>query len=96
MKTIDARKLPTEVQQHNRNQAIRLFQQGKARQEIAEIVGVHYGVVCRWIRAWKEGGKKGLEIKKRGRDLLGRRESKYSTCPHIPPELNPDEYLNSD
>lgn len=69
MKTIDARKLPTEVQQHNRNQAIRLFQQGKARQEIAEIVGVHYGVVCRWIRAWQEGGKRGLEIKKRGREI---------------------------
>lgn len=69
MNTIDARTLPTEVQQHNRNQAIRLFQQGKARQEIAEIVGVHYGVVCRWIRAWQKGGKRGLEIKKRGREI---------------------------
>jgi transposase len=68
MKTIDARKLRTEVHQHNRNQAIRLFQAGKARREIAEIVGVHYGVVCRWIRAWRTEGKKGLEIKKRGRD----------------------------
>ena len=73
MKNIDARKLPTEVQQHNRTLAIRLFQQGKSRQEIAEIVGVHYGVVCRWIRAWKAQGTKGLEIKKRGREVGQRR-----------------------
>ncbi len=73
MNTTDARKLPTDVQQHNRNQAIRLFQHGKSRQEIAEIIGVHYGVVCRWIRAWKDGGKKGLEIKKRGREVGERR-----------------------
>ncbi len=37
MKTQDARKLPREVQQHNRYQAIRLFQKGIVRKEIAEI-----------------------------------------------------------
>ena len=44
MKKFDARKLPKEVQQHNRDQAIRLFHQGKTPKEIALIVGVHYVV----------------------------------------------------
>lgn len=66
MENQDARTLPREVQQHNRNLAIRLFQKGKKRAEIAEIVGVHYGVVCRWIRAWEKGGKKAIQLKKRG------------------------------
>jgi transposase-like protein len=66
MKTVRARKLPKEVQQHSRNQAVRLFQPGKAHQEIAEIVGLQNAVVCRWIRAWQEGGRgsKGFYVKK--------------------------------
>jgi len=67
MKKIDARRLPREVQQHNRNQAIRLFLDGISRSEIARIVGVHYTVVCKWIRAWKAGGEEAIELKKRGR-----------------------------
>ncbi len=62
----NARKLSREVQQHNRNQAIRLFQAGKPRKEIAEIVGIHYVVVCNWLRSWKDSGKKALQLKKRG------------------------------
>jgi transposase len=73
MKKQDARKLPKEVQQHNRNQAIRLFQAGRSRKEIAEAVGVHYVVVCRWLRSWQEGGKKALQLKKRGRSSEGQR-----------------------
>ncbi len=46
MKNTDARHLPNEVQQHTRNQAIRLFKNGKSRKEIAEIVQVHYDVAC--------------------------------------------------
>lgn len=45
--------LPLEVQQHNINQAVRLFSKGKNR---SEIVGVHYIVVCKWIRTWKDDG----------------------------------------
>jgi transposase len=67
MKKIDARKLPKEVQQHNRDQAIRLFRQGITRKEIASIVGVHYVVVCGWIRAWQQGGQDAITLKKRGR-----------------------------
>jgi transposase len=68
MKNIDARKLPKEVQQYNRELAIRLFAEGKSRKEIATIVDVHYGVVCRWIRAWEKGGQAAIKLKKRGRE----------------------------
>ena len=67
MKKYDARKLPKEVQQHSRNQAIRLFQKGITRKQIAEIVGVHYSSICKWIRIWKSGGKRAIKLKKRGR-----------------------------
>jgi len=67
MKNTDSRSLPNEVRQHNRNLAIRLFKKGVERKDIAEIIGVHYGVVCRWIRAWEQNGNKAIELKQRGR-----------------------------
>ena len=67
MKKQDARKLSKEIQQHNRNQAIRLFTEGKKRAEIAMVIGVHYVVVCDWIRAWRRGGTAAIQLKKRGR-----------------------------
>ena len=56
MKNIDARKLSSEAQQHNRDQAIRLLGKGKSRRDIAEIIGVHYITVCNWIRRYEQGG----------------------------------------
>jgi len=47
--------------------SIRLLRQGKTRKEIAEIVGVHYVVVCGWIRAWQQGGHDAITLKNRGR-----------------------------
>ena len=67
MKNIDARKLSSEAQQHNRDQAIRLLGKGKSRRDIAEIIGVHYITVCNWIRRYEQGGKSGLAIGQRGR-----------------------------
>jgi transposase len=67
MKKMDTRKLSTELQQHNRDLAIRLFQQGQKRTEIAEIIGVHYTVACSWIRAWKQGGEQAIKLGQRGR-----------------------------
>ncbi len=67
MLKIDARKRSTEVQQHNRNQAIRLYLEGMSRQEIARIVDVHYGTVSEWIRRYEKGGVEGLAVGKRGR-----------------------------
>ena len=67
MKKHDARNLPREVQQHNRNLVIRLFSEGRSRKEISQIVSAHYGVICRWIRTWQKGGHQAIELKKRGR-----------------------------
>jgi transposase len=94
MEKLDARKLPSEVQQHNRNLAIRLFQEGKKRKEIASIVGVHYGVVCRWIQAWQQGGKQAIKLKKRGRSSGERRiltEAQESALKKLLVEKNPKQ-----
>jgi len=94
MEKLDARKLPSEVQQHNRNLAIRLFQEGKKRKEIASIVGVHYGVICRWIQAWQQGGKQAIKLKKRGRSSGERRiltEAQESALKKLLVEKNPKQ-----
>ena len=67
MKHIDARKLSSEAQQHNRNQAVRMFEKGQSRRQIADHLDVHYGTVCNWIRRFEQGGKSGLELGQRGR-----------------------------
>lgn len=67
MLSTDARKRSTEVQQHNREQAIRLHLSGKKREEIAEIVGVHRGTIGNWITLYNKGGIDGLKIGQRGR-----------------------------
>ncbi len=71
---------------------IRLFQDGKSRKEIAEIVSVHYNVVCRWIRAWKKGGDDAIQLKKRGRGSQEQRmltESQEAMLKKLLTEKNP-------
>jgi transposase len=94
MKKHDSRKLPKEVLQHNRNQAIRHFQEGKKRKEIAAIVGVHYTVVCKWIRAWNEGGEAAIKLKKRGRGSIEQRmltEAQETALKKLLIEKNPQQ-----
>lgn len=67
MNKVDARKLSSEIQQHNRKQAIRMFENGHDRQDIAHSLDVHYGTVCRWIRAYQQQGESGIQLGKRGR-----------------------------
>jgi transposase len=69
MEKIDARKLSTEAQQQLRNQAIRLKKAGRTYKEIAEITGIHLTTACKWYKSYLNGGKKAIEIKKRGRPL---------------------------
>ncbi len=63
---IDARKLSTETQQQLRYTAIELRKRDLTYVEISEILGVHFTVVGRWCRLFKEGGLDNLEINKRG------------------------------
>ena len=67
MKKIDARKLPTEAQQQNPNQTIRLKKAGRTYKEIAEITGLQPTTVCMWYKAKEKDGAKAIRLKKRGR-----------------------------
>jgi len=67
MQKIDARKLSSEVQQHNREQAIRLHGQGMKREDIAHIVGIHPSTLGAWIALYNKGGAEALKLGQRGR-----------------------------
>lgn len=67
MKKIDARKLPSSVQEEKRKQAMRLHKQGMSYKEIAELVEVHFETVGKWVRAHRALGMKALSSKVRGR-----------------------------
>ena len=49
-----------------RNKAIRLRGAGRKYKEIAEIVGVHLGKVCKWCKIYETEGIKEVRIKERG------------------------------
>ena len=77
MQKIDARKQSTEVQQHNREQAIRLHSEGMKRKEICRIVGVHSSTLGSWIALYNKGGMEALKIGQRGRRVG---EGRRLTC----------------
>ncbi len=67
MEKIDARKLSTDAQQQIRYQVIRLRKQSRKHREISAITGVSRSICSTWWTLYKNGGKKALKIKKRGR-----------------------------
>lgn len=67
MDNIDTRKLSTEVQQHNRDQAIRLHLEGVSRKDIAQIISIHPSTLGAWIALYNKGGNEALKIGSRGR-----------------------------
>jgi transposase len=67
MENTDTRKLKPEVQQELRNQAIRLRKTGRTYKEIGAIIGVHPTNVCKWWKAYEQGGQKAIKHKPRGR-----------------------------
>lgn len=69
MEKIDARKLSTDAQQQQRYQVIRLRKQGRKHSEISAITGVSRSTCSTWWTLYKNGGKKALQIKQRGRPL---------------------------
>lgn len=92
MKTQDARSLPREVQQYNRDQAVRLFKKGRSRRDIADILGVSYSAVCNWITAWRKDGKHAIVLKKRGRTSESQRlltEAQEKALKQLLVEKNP-------
>lgn len=65
----DARSLKKDAQQLLRDQAIRLREGGKTYDEIAALLGVHRGSVCRWYKLYEREGPAGVRIQRRGRPL---------------------------
>ena len=71
MKTYDARSLPSIAQEDLRKKAIKTVLSGKKQVEVAEIFGVTRQAVGKWVKAYREGGKKALKAKRRGRPKGG-------------------------
>ena len=67
MEKRDARKLTIPAQQELRERGIKMREQGMSYQDIAIILDVHYTTISTWYAKYKREGKKGIEIKKRGR-----------------------------
>ena len=63
----DARTLSSEVQAEKRKHAIRMHRKGWQYKEIAELVGVHFETVGKWVRAYRAEGMKGIKGQVRGR-----------------------------
>lgn len=67
MKKKDCRSLCPVIQQELRYKAIELFLKGHSQVTISKLLGVSTRSVCKYVRAYKSSGQKGLEIRKRGR-----------------------------
>lgn len=60
----DGRSISRETLEYLRNQSIRLWKKGKSIEDISEFCGVHFTVVYKWIRVYKQNGWKGLKRRK--------------------------------
>ena len=67
METTDARKHSQEVQEQLRRQIVKLRKQGRANQDIAEIVGVSVSHTSRVWQGWLHEGESALSKGQRGR-----------------------------
>jgi transposase len=71
MKTRDARSLPAVAQQELRHKAVTAVREGDTQVEVARRLGVSRYAVWKWVRAYRQGGKKALTAKRRGRPKGG-------------------------
>lgn len=67
MKNRDTRSLPSIAQEEIRCRAVNAVMNGRSQVEVAETLGVTRQAVGKWIKAYREGGKKALKSKRRGR-----------------------------
>jgi len=71
MKTIDARSLPGVAQADLRKKAVNAVLNGAKQMEVAQLFGVTRQSVGKWVKAYRRGGRKQLEAKRRGRPKGG-------------------------
>ena len=64
----DGRKLPHDLLEEMRFRAIEWYQSGKSVSEIANLLGLHWGSVSRWLTRWRRQGRRALK----GRKATGR------------------------
>ena len=64
MKKEDGRKIPRQALEYMRLQSIKLHKEGKKITEISEFFGVTIDAVYKWIRKYRQKGKKELIMKK--------------------------------
>jgi len=60
----DGRSISRETLEYLRNQSIKLWKKGKSIEDISGFCGVHFTVVYKWIRVYKQNGWKGLKRRK--------------------------------
>ena len=71
MRTRDARSLPSIAQEDLRRKAMKAVLDGKKQTEVAEVFGVTRQAVGKWVKAYREGGEKGIKARRRGRPKGG-------------------------
>ncbi len=64
MQKKDGRSIPRETLEYLREQSIRLWKKDKSVEEIADFCGVHFTVVYKWVRLYKQNGFKALKRRK--------------------------------
>jgi transposase len=67
MRQKDARSISAEAQEALRLRTVDAVRSGMSKVEAAEIFGVNRGTVHRWMKEYREGGKRALKKKKQGR-----------------------------
>ena len=60
----DGRKLPHDLLEEMRFRAIEWHQSGKSVSEIANLLGLHWGSVSRWLTRWRRQGRRALKARK--------------------------------
>ncbi len=71
MKTKDFRSLHSQAQEELRMKAVKAVFEGKTRMEVARMFGVTRESVGAWVKRYKEGGRKVLKARRRGRPKGG-------------------------
>jgi len=77
MQKIDGRSISRETLEYLRKQSIRLWKKNRDIEDIADFCGVHFTVVYKWVRIYRQKGFKGLKRRKaKGAELKLSKEDK--------------------
>src|SRR5512147_455215 len=75
MKIKDTRSLPPIAQEDLRRKAIQAIADGMTQEEAGKLFGVSRQAVNKWVKRYREGGKRALRAGRRGRPKQGALES---------------------